>query len=117
VPGIDGAAKGLAMGRTKINLKINTGPRLDYESSSQRFGTRIQLGNYIADIVPDDEEENSSIYHCIVQRVGSPKVLYLGQENSFAAALESGYRHLEQLTKPRAKKAAAIYQFKAADSE
>ena len=105
------------MGRTKINLKINTGPRLDYESSSQRFGTRIQLGNYIADIVPDDDEENSSIHHCIVQRVGSPKILYLGQENSFAAALESGYHHLEQLAKPQPKKTAAIYEFKTPDSE
>jgi hypothetical protein len=105
------------MGKMNSNLKIEPGPRLDYESSSQRFGTRIQLGNHIADIVPDEEEENSSIYHCIVQRVGSPKVLYLGQENSFAAALESGYRHLEQLVRPQPRKTAAIYEFKSPDSK
>ena len=100
------------MGRTNINLKIETGPRLHYESSSQRFGTRIQLGNYIADIVPDDEEENSPIHHCIVQRIGSPNILYLGQEDTFAAALESGYHHLEELARPQPKKTAAIYEFK-----
>ena len=102
---------------TNINLKIETCPHVDYGSSSQRFGTRIQLSNYIADIVPDDEEENSSIHHCIVQRVGSPNVLYMGQENTFAAALESGYHNLEELTKPQPKKAAAIYEFKAPGSE
>lgn len=104
------------MERMNSNLKIQRGPRLDYESSSQRVGTRIQLGAYIADIVPDDEE-NSPIHHCIVQRVGSPKVLYLGQENTFAAALESGYRHLEQLVRPQPKKTGAIYEFKTPDSK
>lgn len=85
---------------------------LDQESSCQRYGTRIQLGGYIADIVPDDDE-NPAIHHCIVQRVGSPKVLYLGQEDTFSAALESGYRHLEELAALRPKKTAAIYEFKA----
>jgi hypothetical protein len=70
------------------------------------------VGDYIADIVPDDEE-NPSIHHCIVQRVGSPNVLYLGQESTFAAALESGYRRLEELVGARPKKTAAIYEFKA----
>lgn len=83
-----------------------------YESTCQAFGTRIQLGGYIADIVPDDVE-NPSIHHCIVQRIGSPKVLYLGQESSFAAALASGYRHVEELVGSRPNKAAAIYEFKA----
>ena len=40
---------------------------LDHESSCQRYGTRIQLGGYIADIVPDDEE-HPAVHHCIVQR-------------------------------------------------
>jgi hypothetical protein len=94
------------------NLKIETDARPDYDSTCQRFGTRVQLGGYIADIVPDDEE-NPSIHHCIVQRVGSPNVLYLGQESTFAAALESAYRRLEELAGSRPKKTAAIYEFKA----
>jgi len=85
---------------------------LDHESSCERYGTRVQVGDYIADIVPDDDE-NPSVHHCIVQRVGSPNVLYLGQESTFAAALESGYRRLEELAKSRPKKTAAIYEFKA----
>jgi hypothetical protein len=85
---------------------------LEQESSCRRYGTRIQLGSYIADIVPDDDE-NPAVHHCIVQRVGSPKVLYLGQEDTFAAALESGYRHLEELAAAHPKKTAAIYEFKA----
>ena len=73
--------------------------------------TRVQFGGYIADIVPDDVK-NPSIHHCIVQRVGSPNVLYLGQERSFAAALASGFRHVEELAGPRPKKTAVIYEFK-----
>jgi hypothetical protein len=82
------------------------------QSTCERFGTRVQLGNYIADIVADDEE-NPSVHHCIVQRVGSPNVLYLGQERTFAAALESGYRRLEEFAGLPPKKTAAIYEFKA----
>ena len=89
---------------------------LNYESACRRYGTRIQMDSYIADIVPDDEE-HPTIHHCIVQRVGSPKVLYLGQEDSFAAALESGYCHLEELAGARSKKPAAIYEFKAPEPE
>jgi len=84
------------------------------QSAFERFGTRVQLGNYIADIVADNEE-NPSVHHCIVQRVGSPNVLYLGQESTFAAALESGYRRLEELAGLPPKKIAAIYEFKAPD--
>jgi hypothetical protein len=47
------------------------------------------LGSYIADIVSDDHKK-PFIHHCIVQKIGSPKVLYLGQEGTFAAALECG---------------------------
>jgi len=46
-----------------------------------------------------------------VQRIGSPQVLYLGQENSFAAALECGHRHLEELAAAHREKHRAIYEF------
>lgn len=73
------------------------------------------MGNYIADIV-SDKEENPSVHHCIVQRVSSPNVIYLGQESTFAAALESAYRRLEELAGAPPKKTAAIYEFKVPDS-
>jgi hypothetical protein len=75
-----------------------------------RCGTRLRLGGYIADIV-SDPAQCPPIHHCIVQRVGSPRVLYLGQEISFAAALECGHRHLEELAAARREKHRAIYEF------
>ena len=86
------------------------------QSACERYGTRVQLGNYIADLVADNDK-NPSNHHCIVQRVGSPNVLYLGQESTFAAALESVYRRLEELAGLPPKKKAAIYEFKAPDSK
>lgn len=75
-----------------------------------RYGTRLQLGGYIADIVSDSDQQ-PPIHHCIVQKVGAAQVLYLGQENSFAAALECGHRHLEELAAARREKHRAIYEF------
>ena len=74
------------------------------------YGTRLRLGGYIADIV-SDADQHTSIHHCIVQRAGSPQVLYLGQESSFAAALECGHRHLEELAAAHRQKHCAIYEF------
>jgi hypothetical protein len=102
--------------RTNSNLTNGNLKIVHYESACQRHGTRVQLGSYIADIVPDDEE-HPSIHHCIVQRLGSPKVLYLRQEDSFAAALKSGYCQLEELAGSRSKKTAAIYEFTAPEPE
>jgi len=75
-----------------------------------RYGTRLQLGGYIADIV-SDPDRHPPIHHCIVQRAGYPRVLYLGQESSFAAALECGHRHLEELAAAHREKHRAIYEF------
>src|SRR5215831_3393372 len=75
-----------------------------------RYGTRLRLRGYIADIV-SDPDHSPPIHHCIVQRVGSAQVLYLGQEISFAAALECGHRHLEKLAAARREKHRAIYEF------
>lgn len=75
-----------------------------------RYGTRLRLRGYIADIV-SDPNQCPPIHHCIVQRVGSTQVLYLGQEISFAAALESGHRHLEELAAARREKHSAICEF------
>jgi hypothetical protein len=77
-----------------------------------RYGTRLRLGGYIADIV-SDSNQCPPIHHCIVQRAGSPRVLYLGQESSLAAALEYGHRHLEELAAARREKHRAIYEFTA----
>jgi hypothetical protein len=79
-------------------------------TTPERYGTRLQLGGYIADIVSDDDPQ-PPIHHCIVQQIGSPQVLYLGQEKSFAEALESGHRNLEALARRHQEKHRAIYEF------
>jgi hypothetical protein len=68
------------------------------------------LGSYIADIVPDIDKK-SLIHHCIVQQIGSPEVLYLGQEDTFGAALENGRRQLKRLVAAHRPSAGAIYEF------
>lgn len=75
-----------------------------------RYGTRLRLGGYIADIV-SDQNQHGHIHHCIVQRAGYPQVLYLGQENSLAEALECGHRHLEELAAAHREKHCTIYEF------
>jgi len=79
-------------------------------TTTGRYGTRLRLGGYIADIVSDADRQ-PPIYHCIVQPVGSTQVLYLGQESSLAAAMECGHRLLEELAAARRKKHCAIYDF------
>lgn len=90
-----------------VNISAAAAPSF---TTPGRYGTRLQLGGYIADIV-SDQDQNPPIHHYIVQRVGSPQVLYLGQENSFAAALECGHRHLEELAAAHREKHRAIYAF------
>ena len=91
-------------------LKLAARADSSRNSASGQYGTRLRLGNYIADIIPD-REDHPLIHHWIVQRVDSPKVLYLGQEASFAEALECGHQSLEKLAGQYKKKNAAIYEF------
>ena len=92
---------------TTLESRGNAAPSF---TTAGRYGTRLQLGGYIADIV-SDPDQTPPIHHCIVQRIGSPQVLYLAQENSFAAALECGHRHLEELAAAHREKHRAIYEF------
>lgn len=73
--------------------------------------TRLRLGEYFADLVPDNEG-SSPVYHWIVQRQGSPEIVRMGQELSFPAALEQGHRYLESLLKrKRSQRRYALYEF------
>ncbi|MGZ7075270.1 MAG: hypothetical protein ACXVJL_04665 [Candidatus Angelobacter sp.] len=101
--------------RSTSAFRLPTGTRSLCGCTPSRYSTRLQLGGYVADIVPD-EEGRPCVHHCIVQRIGSPKVLYLGQEDTFAAALACGHRQLEQLATPHRKKTGAIYEFTTADT-
>jgi hypothetical protein len=98
------------MRSSKSNVLMSSPDVTPGFTTPKRYGIRLRLGSYIADIVTDPEQQ-PPIHHCIVQRVGSPQVLYLGQESSFAAALESGHRHLEELAATHREKGRAIYEF------
>jgi len=47
--------------------------------------TRLTIGNFIADILIDGRRY-ATLYHWIVQRIGSAEILYWGQEHSFEDA-------------------------------
>ena len=98
------------MGASKGNVStLPTCSRTTFEDRG-RYGTRLQWNNYIADIVSDRDRE-PLIHHCIVQRIGRPQVLYLDQENTFAAALEYGHRRLVELLRAEKEKHNVIYEF------
>lgn len=60
--------------------------------------TRLSVGNYIADILLDARPEGT-IYHWIVQRVGSAAIIHWGQEYTFEDAHVTVKAYLEDLTR------------------
>ena len=92
----------MASSETQLAVIVAT-PRRD------NVGTRLMLGHYFADIISG---RNSAIVHWVVQRVGSPEILRLGQENSFSRALEQAHACLESLlARSREAQRAALYEF------
>jgi hypothetical protein len=78
-----------------------------------RYGTRLRLGSYFADIIRDPEGD-TPIHHWIVQRAGSPQVIFLGQEADFESALDQAHECLQALAREHRNQEAAIYEFAAA---
>jgi hypothetical protein len=67
--------------------------------------TRLSEGDYIADILLDARPEGT-IYHWIVQRVGSAAIIHWGQEYTFEDAHATVKNYLENLAlKDKPKKA------------
>jgi hypothetical protein len=67
--------------------------------------TRLSVGDYIADILLDARPEGT-IYHWIVQRVGSAAIIQWGQEYTFEDAHATVENYLEKLSlKDKPKKA------------
>jgi hypothetical protein len=60
--------------------------------------TRLSVGNYIADILLDARPEGT-IYHWIVQRVGSAAIIHWGQEYTFEDAHATVKAYLGDLTR------------------
>jgi hypothetical protein len=66
--------------------------------------TRLSVGEYIADILLDDRP-NGTLYHWIVQRVGSAAIIQWGQEYTFEDAHSTVTAYLENLSRTDKKKA------------
>jgi hypothetical protein len=66
--------------------------------------TRLSVGDYIADILLDARPDGT-IYHWIVQRVGSAAIIQWGQEYTFEDAYSAVSAYLENLSHPSKEKA------------
>jgi hypothetical protein len=66
--------------------------------------TRLTVGNYIADILLDARPDGT-IYHWIVQRVGSAAIIHWGQEYTFEDAYATVSACLAELNDTDKKKA------------
>lgn len=66
--------------------------------------TRLSVGDYIADILLD-ARPSGTIYHWIVQRIGSAAIIRWGQEYTFEDAYSAVKAYLETLDQTDQKKA------------
>jgi hypothetical protein len=64
------------------------------QSGKPITSTRLTMGGYFADIVPGSDG-SVPVFHWVVQRVGSPEILSLGQEVSLAHAVDRAHECLE----------------------
>jgi hypothetical protein len=74
------------------------------KSTPEPSNTRLQLGDHIADILVDNRQI-PSIYHWIVQKIGSPAIVQWGQEYTFdeaKSAAEAGLGGLNENRRPKA---------------
>ena len=74
------------------------------KQASEPPNTRLSVGDYIADILLDARPDGT-IYHWIVQRVGSAAIIHWGQEYTFEDAHSTVTAYLENLSNTDKKKA------------
>lgn len=68
------------------------------QPSQQPRDSRITLAEYFAEIV-EGQGANGPIFHWIVQRIGSPEVLMLGQENTHEEACAAAKSSLQTVSR------------------
>jgi len=79
-------------------LGLNKGTQLvAAKQAPEPPNTRLSLGGYIADILLDARPDGT-IYHWIVQRIGSAAIIQWGQEYSFEDAHVAVTAYLASLT-------------------
>lgn len=91
-----GASSGTRQNRLLILVAAKEAP--------EPSNTRLSVGNYIADILIDARPD-PTLYHWIVQRVGSAAIIQWGQEYSFEDVYSIVTVYLENLNRTDKKKA------------
>jgi hypothetical protein len=71
-------------------------PAASLEEVSPAANNRIEIGEYIADILVD-KRSFPVVVHWIVQRRGSPEILQWGHEDTFDAASREAVAWIESL--------------------
>lgn len=88
------------MAHTEIKIRDQAGvPKSSIEQVfSKSQATRLSLGEYFVDIVPNMEGV-APVFHWVLQQVGSKEVVCLGQEPSLSLAIEQARDNLETLAR------------------
>lgn len=60
--------------------------------------TRLELGEHIANIFLDTRSE-AKVCHWIIQKLGSPEIVFWGQEYTFDQAKSAAQSYLEELNR------------------
>jgi hypothetical protein len=60
--------------------------------------TRLELGEHIADIFLDTRND-AKVCHWIIQKLGSPEIVFWGQEYTFDQAKSAAQSYLEELNR------------------
>jgi hypothetical protein len=74
----------------KIHLVVSPQP------APAPSNTRLTFGDYFADVLLD-KRNHLRIYHWIVQRAGSPSIIFCGQERSYQEACDAAQTYLQRL--------------------
>ena len=82
---------------TASKTKLNLVPQHSENGAKRgRVFTSFEFGGYKADIIMD-QKTDPPIHHWIIQRVGSPEILYWGQEYNYEQAEAASQFYMRSL--------------------
>lgn len=83
----------MTLSKTKLNLVPE---HSENGAKRGRVFTSFEVGGYKADIIMD-QKTDPPIHHWIIQRVGSPEILYWGQEYTYDQAQAASQFYITSL--------------------
>src|SRR6476620_7006376 len=83
---------------------LKDAPLVAAKQAPEPPNTRLSVGDYIADILLD-ARPNGTIYHWIVQRIGSAAIIQWGQEYPFEDTYSAVLAYLANLIRSNQEKA------------